>query len=164
MADPASTPLGKMLLEEITPVVMVLCTPYVEESCLKNGLSLIQLLSPFCDFTNIDVPVRTASDPPYRLRKFKLRLFYSSDIRQPNLEVAKERLKKVITHVGEKNFLESSDPSQVNNLLSNHEAFDHPVAWKFDAETRRNDDDRLINGISGKWEEKMIRTEEERVG
>ncbi|PPS04546.1 hypothetical protein GOBAR_AA16115 [Gossypium barbadense] len=128
MADPASTPLGKMLLEEITPVVMVLCTPYVEESCLKNGLSLIQLLSPFCDFTNIDVPVRTASDPPYRLRKFKLRLFYSSDIRQPNLEVAKERLKKVITHVGEKNFLESSDPSQVNNLLSNHEAFDHPVA------------------------------------
>ncbi|KAB2059976.1 hypothetical protein ES319_A11G345400v1 [Gossypium barbadense] len=153
MADPASTPLGKMLLEEITPVVMVLCTPYVEESCLKNGLSLIQLLSPFCDFTNIDVPVRTASDPPYRLRKFKLRLFYSSDIRQPNLEVAKERLKKVITHVGEKNFLESSDPSQVNNLLSrpesemlpswfqffnkelvrtlsfsDHEAFDHPVA------------------------------------
>ncbi|XP_017631421.1 uncharacterized protein LOC108474048 [Gossypium arboreum] len=153
MADPASTPLGKMLLEEITPVVMVLCTPYVEESCLKNGLSLIQLLSPFCDFTNIDVPVRTASDQPYRLRKFKLRLFYSSDIRQPNLEVAKERLKKVITHVGEKNFLESSDPSQVNNLLSrpesemlpswfqffnkelvrtlsfsDHEAFDHPVA------------------------------------
>ncbi|KHF98509.1 Trafficking particle complex subunit 8 [Gossypium arboreum] len=135
MADPASTPLGKMLLEEITPVVMVLCTPYVEESCLKN------------------VPVRTASDQPYRLRKFKLRLFYSSDIRQPNLEVAKERLKKVITHVGEKNFLESSDPSQVNNLLSrpesemlpswfqffnkelvrtlsfsDHEAFDHPVA------------------------------------
>ncbi|MBA0619523.1 hypothetical protein Godav_028683 [Gossypium davidsonii] len=153
MADPSSTPLGKMLLEEITPVVMVLCTPYVEESCLKNGLSLIQLLSPFCDFTNIDVPVRTASDQPYRLRKFKLRLFYSSDIRQPNLEVAKERLKKVITHVGEKNFLESSDPSQVNNLLSrpesemlpswfqffnkelvrtlsfsDHEAFDHPVA------------------------------------
>ncbi|KAH1084391.1 hypothetical protein J1N35_024152 [Gossypium stocksii] len=153
MADPASTPLGKMLLEEITPVVMVLCTPYVEESCLKNGLSLIQLLSPFCDFTNIDVPVRTASDQPYRLRKFKLRLFYSSDIRQPNLEVAKERLKKVITHVGEKNFLESSDSSQVNNLLSrpesemlpswfqffnkelvrtlsfsDHEAFDHPVA------------------------------------
>ncbi|KAA3472038.1 trafficking protein particle complex subunit 8-like [Gossypium australe] len=153
MADPASTPLGKMLLEEITPVVMVLCTPYVEESCLKNGLSLIQLLSPFCDFTNIDVPVRTASDQPYRLRKFKLRLFYSSDIRQPNLEVAKERLKKVITHVGEKNFRESSDPSQVNNLLSrpesemlpswfqffnkelvrtlsfsDHEAFDHPVA------------------------------------
>ncbi|KAG8479809.1 hypothetical protein CXB51_029576 [Gossypium anomalum] len=153
MADPASTPLGKMLLEEITPVVMVLCTPYVEESCLKNGLSLIQLLSPFCDFTNIDVPVRTASDQPYRLRKFKLRLFYSSDIRQPNLEVAKERLKKVITHVGEKNFVESSDPSQVNNLLSrpesemlpswfqffnkelvrtlsfsDHEAFDHPVA------------------------------------
>ena len=35
---------------------------------------------------------------------------------------------------------------------------------KLDAETRRNDDDRIINGSSGKWEEKMIRTEEERVG
>lgn len=33
------------------------------------------------------VPVRTASDQPYRLKKFKLRLFYASDIRQPNIEV-----------------------------------------------------------------------------
>ncbi|MBA0873166.1 hypothetical protein Goshw_028272, partial [Gossypium schwendimanii] len=34
---------------------------------------------------------------------------------------------------------------------------------KLDAETRRNDDDRIINGSSRKWEEKMIKTEEERV-
>ncbi|KAE8725145.1 SYP121 protein [Hibiscus syriacus] len=153
MADPANTPLGKMLLEEIAPVVMVLCTPLVEQSCLKNGISFVQMLSPFCDFTNIDVPVRTSSDQPYRLRKFKLRLFYSSDIRQPDLEVAKERLKQVITRAGEKFFLESSEPSQINDLLSrpeseilpswfqffnkelvrtlsfsDHEAFDHPVA------------------------------------
>lgn len=131
--DPATTPLGKMLLEEITPVVMVLRTPLVEEACLKNGLSFIEMLSPFCTFSNIDglapfshyiyisvrriyvfvwsnwsfwdefwveiellfffppvfnaVPVRTSSDQPYRLQKFKLRLFYESDIRQPNLEV-----------------------------------------------------------------------------
>ncbi|KAK8514706.1 hypothetical protein V6N12_057603 [Hibiscus sabdariffa] len=122
MADPASTPLGKMLLEEITPVVMVLCTSLVEQSCLKNGISFVQMLSPFCDFTNIDVPVRTASDQPYRLRKFKLRLFYSSDIRQPNLEVTKDRLKQVITHAGERSFLESSEPSQVNDLLSRPES------------------------------------------
>ncbi|XVF07518.1 hypothetical protein REPUB_Repub06bG0146000 [Reevesia pubescens] len=154
MADPANTSLGRMLLEEITPVVMVLCTPLVEESCLKNGLSFIQMLSPFCDFSNIDVPVRTASDQPYRLQKFKLRLFYATDIRQPNLEVAKERLKQVITQVGERDFSEmSSDPPQVSDLLSrpqseilpswfqffnkelvrtlsfsDHEAFDHPVA------------------------------------
>ncbi|KAE8671679.1 SYP121 protein [Hibiscus syriacus] len=170
MADPANTPLGKMLLEEITPVVMVLSTQLVEQACLKNGISFVQMLSPFCDFTNIDVPVRTASDQPYRLRKFKLRFLYSSDVRQPNLEywlswklpgavsvcidqVAKERLKQVITHAGEKNFLESSEPSQFNDILSrpeseilpswfqffnkelvrtlsfsDHEAFDHPVA------------------------------------
>lgn len=35
----------------------------------------------------VTVPVRTASDQPYRLHKFKFRLFYASDIRQPNLEV-----------------------------------------------------------------------------
>ncbi|KAH7554180.1 hypothetical protein JRO89_XS12G0127000 [Xanthoceras sorbifolium] len=154
MVDPATTPLGRMLLDEITPVVMVLRTPLVEESCLKNGLSLVQMLTPFSNFNNIDVPVRTSSDQPYRLQKFKLRLFYESDIRQPNLEIAKERLKQVITQAGEKDISElCSDPPQLSNVVSgpeseilpswfqffnkelihtvsfsDHEAFDHPVA------------------------------------
>lgn len=54
MADPANTPLGQMLLDEITPVVMVLGTPLVEEACLKNGVNFVQMLSPFCVFNNID--------------------------------------------------------------------------------------------------------------
>lgn len=86
MADPANTALGKMLMEHITPVVMVLSTPHVEESCQKNGLSFVDLLSPFSDFDNIDVPVRTASDQPYRIKKFKLRLFNTFDIQKPELE------------------------------------------------------------------------------
>ncbi|GAV63866.1 TRAPPC-Trs85 domain-containing protein [Cephalotus follicularis] len=152
--DPANTPLGRMLLDEITPVVMVLHTQLVEESSMKNGLSFVQMLSPFANFDNIDVPVRTASDQPYRLQKFKLRLFSASDIRQPNLEVAKERLQQVITEAGEKDFSELClDPPQIDNVLgsseseilpswfqyfdkelvrtlsfSDHEAFDHPVA------------------------------------
>ncbi|XP_073261394.1 uncharacterized protein [Populus alba] len=152
--DPAKTSLGKMLLEEITPVVMVLRTPLVEESCLKNSLSFIEMLSPFCDFNNIDVPVRTSSDQPYRLQKFKLRLFYESDIKQPDIVVAKERLKQVITEAGEKDRSDlSTDPLDISNILasskseispswfeifnkelvrtvsfSEHEAFDHPVA------------------------------------
>ncbi|KDO70631.1 hypothetical protein CISIN_1g0008152mg, partial [Citrus sinensis] len=154
MVDPATTPLGKMLLDEITPVVMVLRTPLVEESCGKNGISLLQMLSPFCNFSNIDVPVRTASDQPYRLHKFKLRLVYESDIRHPNLEVAKEQLKQVITRTGEKELSElGSDPTEISDVVgrseseilpswfqlfnkelmhtvsfSEHEAFDHPVA------------------------------------
>ncbi|XP_062112409.1 uncharacterized protein LOC133823584 isoform X2 [Humulus lupulus] len=154
MADPANTPLGQMLLDEITPVVMVLGTPLVEEACLKNGVNFVQMLSPFCSFNNIDVPVRTASDQSYRLQKFKLRLFYASDIGQPNLEVARERLKQVITQAGEKDLSElSSDHPLINNehsrsavenlpswfqvfnkelvrsaSFSDHEAFDHPVA------------------------------------
>ena len=46
--------LGKMLLEEISPVVMVLCTPLVEETFLKNGISFVETLKPFCNFSNID--------------------------------------------------------------------------------------------------------------
>lgn len=54
MVDPVNSTLGKMLLDGITPVVMVLRTPLVEESCLKNGLSFVQMLSPFSIFNNID--------------------------------------------------------------------------------------------------------------
>ncbi|KAG6580753.1 Trafficking protein particle complex subunit 8, partial [Cucurbita argyrosperma subsp. sororia] len=152
--DPANTPLGRMLLEEITPVIMVLNTPLVEEACLKNGLSFIQMLSPFCSFNNIDVPVRTASDQPYRIKKFSSRLFYGSDIHQPNFEASKERLKQVITQASEKDLSKlCSDPPQINEAVdcfesailpswfqlfnkelirnvsfSEHEAFDHPVA------------------------------------
>ncbi|KAJ8565224.1 hypothetical protein K7X08_007800 [Anisodus acutangulus] len=151
--DPANSTLGRMLLDEITPVVMVLRTHLVEESSQKNQLSFIQLLSPFCNFNNIDVPVRTASDQPYRLKKFKLRLLYASDIRQPNIEVAKERLNQVITDAGEKDLSNlCSEPLQIEIVLnssqneflpswfqyfnkelvrtvsfSEHEAFDHPV-------------------------------------
>ncbi|XP_010549893.1 PREDICTED: trafficking protein particle complex subunit 8 isoform X2 [Tarenaya hassleriana] len=154
MADPANSSLGKMLFEEITPVVMVLCTPLVEETCLKNGLPFVQMLTPFCNFSNIDVPVRTSSDQLYRLKKFKLRLFYASDIRQPDIEVAKQRLEHVITDAGKRDFQEfCSDPPQLTDILagpeseisptwfqyynkelirtlsfSDHEAFDHPVA------------------------------------
>ncbi|XAR64788.1 hypothetical protein NMG60_11008624 [Bertholletia excelsa] len=154
MADPANSPLGRMLQDEITPVVMVIRTNLVEEACQKNGLSFIDMLGPFSVFNNIDVPVRTASEQPYRLRRFKLRLFYASDIRQPNIEVSKEQLKQAITHAGETDFsgffsdppgietLLSTSQSEIvpswfsffNNVLvhtvsfSDHEAFDHPVA------------------------------------
>lgn len=154
MVDPASSNLGRMLTDEITPVIMVLRTPLVEEASQKNGLSFIEMLSPFCVFNNIDVPVRTASDQPYRLQKFKLRLFYASDIAQPNIEVAKERIKQVITSAGEKDFPDVSTDPLLNEAVlptvqrkvlpswfeffnrelvhtvsfAEHEAFDHPVA------------------------------------
>ncbi|KAH0860716.1 hypothetical protein HID58_088977 [Brassica napus] len=154
MVEPVNSSLGKMLLEEVSPVVMVLCTPLVEETFLKNGLSFVETLKPFCNFSNIDVPVRTSGDQLYRLKKFTLRLFNAADIRQPNVEVAKQRLEHVITQAGEKVFHDlESDPPQITDILSNseseiaptwfqyynkelirtlsfsdHEAFDHPVA------------------------------------
>ncbi|CAN8256112.1 unnamed protein product [Cochlearia groenlandica] len=154
MVEPMNSPLGKMLLEEVSPVVMILSTPLVEETFLKNGLSFVETLKPFCNFSNIDVPVRTSGDQLYRLKKFTLRLFYASDIRQPNIEVAKQRLEHVITQAGENDFQDlKSDPPHITDILSHpeseiaptwfqfynkelirtlsfsdHEAFDHPVA------------------------------------
>jgi len=48
--DPLRSYLGRLLLEEITPVVMVLTTPLAEATCRKSGLSFIDMLSPFSLF------------------------------------------------------------------------------------------------------------------
>jgi len=54
MMDPANTFLGRELLEEITPVVMVLTTSLVEDTCQKNGLNFVDMLLPFSVFNRID--------------------------------------------------------------------------------------------------------------
>lgn len=152
--DPIKSFFGRLLLEEITPVVMVLSTPLAEQSCQKNGMSFVQMLRPYSLFDKIDVPVRTANDQPYRLQTFKLRLAYASDIRQQNHEAAEEHLKQVVSVESEKSLSDLlSDPPQLETVLSKseseywpswiqtfnkeliqtisfseHEAFDHPVA------------------------------------
>lgn len=143
-----------MLLEEITPAVMVLQTQLVEDTCQEVGLSFIDLLTPFCTFNNIDVPVRTASDQPYRIKEFRLRLFNASDIGQVAAEVARKRLKEIITHASDKEIPNLCvEPPHIQTVLtttqsellpswfpvfnkelvhrvsfSDHEAFDHLVA------------------------------------
>lgn len=52
--DPLRSYLGRLLLEEITPVVMVLTTPLAEAACQKSGLSFVDMLSPFSLFKKID--------------------------------------------------------------------------------------------------------------
>ncbi|GJM96846.1 hypothetical protein PR202_ga13716 [Eleusine coracana subsp. coracana] len=52
--DPLRSYLGRLLLEEITPVVMVLSTPLAETACRKSGLSFVDMLSPFSLFKKID--------------------------------------------------------------------------------------------------------------
>lgn len=52
-------------------------------SILCGFLFLFLFIAP----VGFSVPVRTASDQPYRLRKFKLRLFYGPEIRQRSAEV-----------------------------------------------------------------------------
>ncbi|XP_073005492.1 uncharacterized protein [Typha latifolia] len=152
--DPVKSYLGRLLLEEITPVVMVLTTPLVEDACQKNGLNFIEMLLPFSLFKKIDVPVRTAADQPYRLQMFKLRLMYASDIRLQNYEAAEQHLKQVVSDSSEKALPDLlSDPPQLETVLSKsesdlcpqwiqlfnkelirtvsfseHESFDHPVA------------------------------------
>jgi len=152
--DPLRSYLGRLLLEEITPVVMVLTTPLAEAACRKSGLSFVDMLSPFSLFRKIDVPVRTASEVPYRLQMFKIRMVYASDVRKEDYEVADQRIKPVVSEANEKALPDLlSDPPQLEDVLgkpeaelcplwikkfnrelmrtlsfSEHETFDHPVA------------------------------------
>uniref|UniRef100_A0A0E0KJW9 Trafficking protein particle complex subunit 8 n=1 Tax=Oryza punctata TaxID=4537 RepID=A0A0E0KJW9_ORYPU len=152
--DPLRSYLGRLLLEEITPVVMVLTTPLAEAACRKSGLSVVDMLSPFSLFKKIDVPVRTASDQPYRLQMFKIRMVYASDVRKQDYEVADQRIKPVVSEANESALPDLlSDPPQLEDVLSKpeaelcplwikkfnralmrtlsfseHETFDHPVA------------------------------------
>lgn len=150
--DPLKSYFGRLLQEEIGPMIMVLTTPLAEDACQKNGLNFVELLLPFSSFTKLNVPVRTANDQPYRIQMFKLRLAYACDIHLQNYEVAEERLKKVVLDANH-NILPhlTSEPPELQNLLkksdlcpswietfnkelirtlsfSEHEAFDHPVA------------------------------------
>lgn len=54
MMDPTNSFLGRELLEEITPVVMVLTTNLAEDACQKNGLNFLEMLLPFSIFNRID--------------------------------------------------------------------------------------------------------------
>ncbi|XP_020578144.1 trafficking protein particle complex subunit 8 [Phalaenopsis equestris] len=154
MMDPMRSLLGRVLLEEITPVVMVLSTPLAEDACRKNGLNFVEMLLPFTVFNKIDVPVRTASDQPYRLQMFKLRLVYASDIRQQDYKVAEDHLKQLVSDAASAALSDlQSEPQELEAILSEtelnfcpswiqtfnkelrktisfseHEAFDHPVA------------------------------------
>ncbi|XP_039145140.1 uncharacterized protein LOC120282402 [Dioscorea cayenensis subsp. rotundata] len=46
--------MGKLLLEEISPVVMVLSTQLAEQYCTKRRLNFVEMLSPFSVFSKID--------------------------------------------------------------------------------------------------------------
>ncbi|MQL72415.1 hypothetical protein Taro_004755 [Colocasia esculenta] len=161
---PADSPLGRLLLEEITPVVMVLSTPLAEEACRKNGLDLVQMLRPFCSFQNIDVPVRTASEQPYRLQEFRLRMVYASKVRQMSPQVAEGLLRQVVSDANADlqpsvpqhealvtahdteclpSWLQTFNRELLHTLsFSGHEAFDHPVACLLVVSTN---DDKPIN-------------------
>lgn len=152
--DPMRTSLGRVLLEEITPIVMVLSTPLAEEACEKSGLNFVEMLLPFSVFNKIDVPVRTVSDQPYRLQMFRLRLVYASDIGQQDYKASEDHLKQLVSNAAKKALSDlQSEPPQLETILSEtelnfrpswiqtfnkelrrtisfseHEAFDHPVA------------------------------------
>ncbi|CAM6094407.1 unnamed protein product [Calypogeia fissa] len=146
--------LAQALHQQMSPVVMVLSTPKAEESCHRNSLSFVDLFRPFCSLGNINVPVRTASEQPYRLTEFNIRMFYASDICQPRPETAEEFLLQVVNDSNDEVSAEldgKAQEAELANLLaeadsrapafkkysreflrtlafSEHEAFDHPVA------------------------------------
>ncbi|XP_024543290.1 trafficking protein particle complex subunit 8 isoform X1 [Selaginella moellendorffii] len=151
----AASLLSQILLQSVSPVVMVLASPRAEAACRKNNLGFVDLLRPFCFLDRVNVPVRTASETPYRLQEFRLRLFYASEIRATPIELAEQQLLDVVNEAaldeiqGDDLRAQSSIESvhramQSESTLSwfqkystafartlafsEHEAFDHPVA------------------------------------
>ncbi|KAL2621911.1 hypothetical protein R1flu_002116 [Riccia fluitans] len=147
--------LAQSVRQQIAPLVMVLATASVEASCQKNSLTFVDLLRPFCSLANVNVPVRTASEQPYRLQEFNMRMFYASEIRQPPEETAEEYLLEVVNSTSENLPAEPEEDVQRKNdfsaalaaadartpsfqkyvkefmrtlAFSEHEAVDHPVA------------------------------------
>ncbi|XP_078442115.1 tetratricopeptide repeat (TPR)-like superfamily protein [Wolffia australiana] len=108
MASSIDSPLRQMLVDEIAPVVMVLSSELAEQCCRKNGLNFVEMIRPFSIFENIDVPVRTASDQPYRLQEFRLRIFYASDIYKKAPEVADNLLEQVVSDRSDIQFPDSN--------------------------------------------------------
>ncbi|KAH7426816.1 hypothetical protein KP509_10G018000 [Ceratopteris richardii] len=152
--EAGKTLLGQILQEVMTPVLLLLPTPAVEESCAKNNLSFRDMLRPFSKVDDIDVPVRTASDQPYRLQEFRVRMYYSAEICQTSTESAEERLLKLINDSSDEAFAElPGDPQDIEVIkkmlqteslsswfqrysntfiqtlgFSEHETFDHSIA------------------------------------
>ncbi|KAG6543031.1 hypothetical protein Mapa_015527 [Marchantia paleacea] len=146
--------LAQSLRQQMAPVVMVLPTPKVEASCQRNSLSFVDLLRPFCSLANVNVPVRTASEQPYRLQEFYVRMFYASEICQPQTETADLCLLEVVNDTNDHLSGEQQGDAQKSDFMkmramadartpsfqkyskefmrtlafSEHEAVDHPVA------------------------------------
>ncbi|XP_024378593.1 uncharacterized protein [Physcomitrium patens] len=160
--DPAETALAQLLRQRMSPVVMVMATARAEETSRKNQLGIVDLLRPFCVLDQIDVPVRTASELPYRLQDFELRMFYAADIAQPSAEVAEDYLVQCVSDASDEAAAallgDSKDIEVVRKMVesetqsswfqrycrdyirtlafSEHEAIDHPIACLLVASTK----------------------------
>lgn len=52
--DAAGTALAQLVRQRMSPVVMVMPTARVEETCRKNHLGFVDLLRPFCILDQIN--------------------------------------------------------------------------------------------------------------
>ncbi|KAG0593829.1 hypothetical protein M758_UG023200 [Ceratodon purpureus] len=152
--EPAGTALAHLMRQRMCPVVMLMATPRAEQSSRKNELGIADLLRPFCVLGQIDVPVRTASELPYRLQDFELRMFYAADIAQPSSEVAEDYLVECVGNASDEAAAAlKGDPKDIEVVkkmveseiqtswfqrycrdymrtlaFSEHEAIDHPIS------------------------------------
>lgn len=148
----SSSMFGEVLRRDITPVIMVLTTPEADSICAKDNLSFVDLLRPHAHLRNINVPVRTSSEQPYRLQDLHVRPYEAAEIKQPRAEVAEEYLTEIVTDVSDSEELQPASidlPAMVamahaetpeswyqrymrefvrSLRFSEHETVDHPVA------------------------------------
>eukprot|EP00899_Mesostigma_viride_P026486 jgi/Mesvir1/7021/Mv09151-RA.1 len=140
--------------QRYAPAVMVIASPDVEIICQKSGLTFVDILRPYYQQKNINVPVRTCSDYQLRLNDFSLAIYSNSEVHQYPNEVSEEYLTEVVNSFSAdaSNELQGHDPSDIDYMakfarngpapwfqkyckefwrtlaFSDHETLDHPVA------------------------------------
>lgn len=120
--------IKRKIKDTSAPVGLVQSTQKAKEACLKNGLSPAELLSPYTRMSDLDKPIRAASQQ-FRLQSFRLRLLDASEFSYIDVEEADRALRKEMQDISEKEVLFGMDAAPVRSIedaqdLVKHTSFD----------------------------------------
>lgn len=164
----SNTSVRAWVRERFLPVVMVIADDAIESTCQdKNGLTFLEVLRPFTDQTNLDLPLRI-SGRNIRIQELRLRLLYPQSIEQQTAEFIDARLKNIVLEEAEHSLKDApSSLSQIRegkiqstpwfsqyrqdflNLLAfdGQETFDHPAGAIVAVASTEVDPVKAIDGL-----------------
>eukprot|EP00210_Caulerpa_lentillifera_P002401 g2302.t1 len=147
---------------------MVISDEAVERVCReKNGLDFIDILRPFTEQTNLDLPLRV-SGRNIRIQELRFRLNYAQNIDQPTAEFIDANLKNIVAEVADRSLKDA--PTNLSTIrdgkiqstqwflqyrqhflnflcFDGHETFDHPIGAIVAISSSEQDPLKAIEGL-----------------